>query len=76
MSPNDEDRQQWVRVLNLLIDMGKYEISTSQINPFMFEKYQKRQAFVSDRCNRHIRNVENLHDTGRGSPDLGRTGMD
>jgi len=67
MSPTDEDRQQWVRVLNLLIDMEKFEINTSKINPFMFEKHQKRQAVVSDRRNRHIVNnattgsVENLH---------------
>ena len=38
---SEEDRDQWVRVLRLIIDMKKLGVDSSKVNPFTFEHYRK-----------------------------------
>ena len=37
------NKNQWIRVLLLIIQMNRLQIDFAKVNPFVFEKFQKRQ---------------------------------
>ena len=40
-APSKEQRDLWIRIFKLLIEMNKKSISASNLNPFAFEEQQK-----------------------------------
>ena len=59
LSPGSaEDRNQWMRIFLLIIQMNRLKIDFDNINPFIFEKFQKKQVA-------HITKQESL-----SSPDI------
>ena len=39
---NVTNKNQWIRVLLLIIQMNRLQIDFTKVNPFVFEKFQKR----------------------------------
>ena len=43
-APTRQDRDGWLRVLNLIINMNKDGISTETMSPFVYELHKKYQV--------------------------------
>ena len=40
-APTRQDREKWVHMFKLMIDMNLHDTQTSTINPFVYEKQKK-----------------------------------